>query len=83
MMRQFTLAFALALACAVAGLLGANLAHAQIGPPAGMAPATPLAEPGQDANPQRPPAATPPTVAQHLQVPQQFQASATGAPPRE
>ena len=49
MIRQFTLAFALALACAVAGLLGAGLAHAQIGNPAGMAPATPLVEPGQPA----------------------------------
>jgi putative membrane protein len=49
-MRQFTLAFALALACAAAGLMGASLAHAQIGNPAGMAPATPLAEPGKPAS---------------------------------
>jgi len=48
-MRQFTLAFALALACALAGLMGASLVHAQIGNPAGMAPATPQSEPGQPA----------------------------------
>jgi putative membrane protein len=48
-MRQFTLAFTLALACALAGLFGASLAHAQIGNPAGMAPATPESEPGKPA----------------------------------
>jgi len=48
-MRQFTLAIALALACALAGLMGAGLAHAQIGHPAGMAPAPPRSEPGPPA----------------------------------
>jgi hypothetical protein len=45
-MRQVTLAFALVLACVLAGLMGAGLAHAQIGNPAGMVPATPPASSG-------------------------------------
>ncbi|MGM9490804.1 hypothetical protein [Ideonella sp. YS5] len=75
-MRQFTLAFALALACALVGLMGASLAHARIGDDAGMAPAAM----GQDARLQRPAASTLPTVLQHLQTRQPLHAPLAQAP---